>query len=195
MLTSALITLAQKECPDYSRVLLLSFLDEIQKIIFTQEPTEQMKMYSSTTGLDPVLTTTSGTYEYNINTTNGFSSNAWRTSIVYATDINEPEDVTLIDATPGTTYSKVVFKSNPSGNYYIRAYRFPASLTSEAVQLEIPSSLHLSHVYEGLLGILEQIRSGKSDRYMNFMRILVPDAIKRMSNPRMVTTVPYRPCG
>lgn len=197
MLTSALISLASIEAPDWSRIRILTFLDEIQKMIFSQNATKAMRIYDSVTGLDPVLTTSGTSVEYNINTTNGFSHNAWRVYEVYTDDITDPEkDVLTFDATPLVPYARVVFPYTPSGNYYLRCYRSPTTLTSESVQLEIPAGYHLSHVFDGLMGFIEKFRSGKSERYDNFIQNIMPDLVKKMSDgKRGNSDVPYRPAG
>lgn len=198
MLTSALITLAQRDfAVDWSRSKLLTILNELQKMVFTQNATAQMRMYDSATGLDSKLTTGGVIREYNINTTNGFSHNAWRVYAVYSSDIDDPVyDILTFDATPATAYAKVVFPEAVSGDYYVRCYRFPTDITSEAVQLEIPSAYHLSHVYEGLIGFIEQVRSGKSERYQIFMQKLLPELVKKLSDgKRRDTRTTYRACG
>lgn len=181
MQTSALITLLNNEFPDWSRVRLLTYLNEIQNIIFTKSSTNQMRMYDSTTGLDPTITTTHATYEYYINTTNGFSYNAWRVGAVYSEDITDPEDVLVFDAQPGSA-AKIVFKQSPgTATYYVRCYRPPVQLTTETVQLEVPMGYHLTHVYEGIVGLIEINRSGKSERWEKFQRVLLPELITKMS--------------
>lgn len=184
MLTSALITLVQKQYPDVSRVIILELMNEIQKMIYTQNAVSSMKMISSTTGIDPVLTTVAGTYSYDIATTTGFEHNAWRITDVYTSDISEPEDVTLFDATPSEA-AKVIFKENPgTGNYYIRAYKFPTDVSSESIQLTVPNAYHLSHIFEGICGFIEKLRSGKSERYDIFMKSLLPEVVKKLSDTK-----------
>lgn len=197
MQTSALITLINKEVPDWSRVLILSLLDEIQKMVFSQNATEQMRIYDSSTGNDPLLTVTNTVFEYDINTTNGFPNNAWRVYEVYETTIDTPfDDVTCFDAAGSEQYARIVFNKPVSGQFYIRCYRFPISLSSESVQLEIPNAYHLTHVYEGVLGLIEKFRSGKSERYQMFVQKLLPELIKKMSDgKRRVIHTKYRPCG
>lgn len=191
MLTSALVTLAKKEFPDWSRVSIVSMLNEVQNMIFCQDTTVHMLMYSSV-GADPILTTTSGTYEYQISTSNGFSNNAWRVAVVYSSDINEPVDVIKRDAPQGG-YATVIFKENPgTADYYIRAYRFPTQILSESTQLEIPSSYHITHVYEGLVGIIEKTRSGVSGRWDNFIKVLLPDIKMRLNKNESVFYVDYK---
>jgi hypothetical protein len=195
MLTSALITLAQKQFPDWSRTMLLSLLNEIQQMVFTQNCTNQMRMYDDATGKDPLLTTTSGTYEYTIDTTDGFDYDAWRVTDVYDIDINNTStiDWSAVDATSSVA-AKVVFTNDPGvGTYYIRAYRFPTELTTESVQLEVPSSYHISHLLEGLAGFIEVTRSGRSDRWEKFLQKTMPELVEKMNkgNTRSSFT-PYR---
>lgn len=184
MLTSALITLIQKQYPDVSRVIILELMNEIQKMIYTQNAVSSMKMIDSTTGKDPVLTTVDGTYSYDISVTAGFEQNAWRVIDVYAEEISDPEDVNLLDATPNDA-AKVIFKDNPgNGDYFIRAYRFPTEVSSESIQLTVPSAYHISHIFEGVCGFIEKLRSGKSERYDIFMKGLLPDMIKKLSDTK-----------
>lgn len=181
MLTSSLITLAKKEFPDWSRIQLLGMLNEIQRIVFTQNNTRQMRMYDSTTGKDPILTTVDGTYVYEINTTNGFDYNVWRVTSVYNDDIYDPIDVIKYDATPSNS-AIIVFNENPgNAEYYLRCFRQCSDLTSETTQMEIPHAYHLSHIWEGLCGLIEKYRSGKSDRFLYFMEKLLPDLILKIS--------------
>lgn len=197
MLTSALITLAQKEFPDWSDTLILQFLNEIQRMVFTQNTTDQMRIIDTSTGKDPILTTTSGIYSYDINTTNGFPYNAWRVCEVYSSDIDSPTDVFTYEATPATAYAKIIFSSDPgTGSFYVRGYRFPIVLGSASTQLEIPAGYHISHVYEGLAGLIETFRSGKSERWNVFQKTLMPEIIRGMSEgKRRNTNSPYRICG
>ena len=207
MLTSALISLANSEVPDWSRVRILTFLDEIQKMVFKQNATAQMRMYDSTKGLDPLLTTDGTKVEYNISKTNGFPYDAWRVYMVYNTIYAghdyykhpEPQalkNILTFDATPATPYARVVFHEKPTGSFYIRCYRSPTTLDKESVQLEVPEAYHLTHIYEGLMGFIEQFRSGKSERYQIFIQKLLPDLIKRMSDgQRRNKDTRYRSCG
>lgn len=197
MLTSAIITLAKKEFPDWSDELIRTFLNELQRMVFTQNATAQMRIYDSSTGVDPKLATTSGVYEYEINTSAGLPYDAWRVYEVYSNEIDDPEDVLTIDATASSSNAKVVFPKDPgTGTYYVRCYRFPTQITANSVQLEIPHAYHLSHVYTGLCGLIEQARTGRSERWEKFERVLLPDLIKRMSDGRRMNHfTPYRSCG
>ncbi len=194
MLTSALISFINQEVPDWSRTKILLILNEVQKMVFTQNATSAMRMYSST-GTDPILTGTN-TYAYDIKTP-AFSHNAWRVYAVYTEDIAYPnKDVLTFDATPSIPYARIIFPNNVSGEYYLRCYRSPTELTTELVQLEVPEAYHLSHIYEGVMGFIEQFRSGKSERYQFFMQTLLLDLVKRMSDgQRRNSETQYSACG
>jgi hypothetical protein len=211
MLTSALITLANSEVPDWSRVRILQFLNEIQQMIFAQNGTAQMRIYDPDTGLDPVLEA-DGSIEYNVTATDlGITHDSWRVYDVYqaygsngtydygyndAQNIDSLKNVLTFDATPDTPYARIVFPFKASGSYYLRCYRLPNPLVNEKVQLEVPAAYHLSHVYEGLMGFIEQFRSGRSERYQYFMQKLLPDLVKRMSDgQRRNTETRYSHCG
>lgn len=181
MLTSSLVALTQKQFPDFSEVLIIELLNELHRYVFTQVPTERMKMYSST-GTDPVLTTVAGTYEYTINTTAGFSNNAWRVTNVYQ-DETDYVDVITYDAVGSSTGATVIFREDPgTQNYYLRCYRFPTEITSISKQLEIPSNYHLTHIFNGIVGLIERFRSGRSDTWDEFVKVLAPDMIAKMNN-------------
>lgn len=193
MLTSAIVTLAQKQFPDWSSTMIVELLNELHKYIFTQVPVERMRMYSTTTGTDPILTTTAGTYEYTINTTNGFDYNSWRVVKVYQ-DETDYVDVITYDAVSSSTGAKIVFREDPgTQDYYIKAYRFPTNITSVSSQLEIPATYHLTHIYDGLVGIIEKFRSGRSDTWEMFVKIKAPELIKKMSDAR--TSIPFSNYG
>lgn len=182
MLTSSIITLAQQRYPDVSRVMFLEYLNQIQKMIYAQNAVSSMRLYSTTTGKDPVLTTVDGTYEYIITSLTGTSYLPWRINVVYLETIDKPTDVMVIDAPP-SGYCKVIFRDNPgTQNYFIRGYKMPTELTSESMQLTVPDSYHLTHVFEGLCGIIENARNGKSEKWEVFTKILMPDLTKKLSD-------------
>lgn len=209
MLTSALISLINTEAPDWSRVRILTFLNEIQQMVFAQNATAQMRIYDPVTGLDPVLVA-DGNVEYKITATDlGITHDSWRVYEVYDRyhDMQgyhynhhvypDPvKNVLTFDATPDTPYARVVFPFAASGNFYLRCYRFPNELTSEKVQLEVPAAYHLSHICEGVMGFIEQFRSGKSERYAYFIQKLLPDLVRRMSDgQRRNSETRYSHCG
>jgi hypothetical protein len=209
MLTSALVTALKKEFPDWSRTEILDMINEVQKIVFTQRPTAQMRIYnnalsSSTLGLDPTLNTTAGVYEYQINSstcTMSSGTRAWRVVSVYKDDEEEQEEITTFDgsANDDSLCAKVIFDSDPgttTNTYHIRCYKYPTEITVESIRTIIPEQFHRSHLYEGVAGFIEKFRSGKSDRWDIFFKILLKEILQQMSEGRRRSTdVPYRNCG
>lgn len=182
MLTSAIVSLVQKQYPDWSETMIREILNEIQRLVFTQNTTQHMRMYG-TTGKDPILNTVAGTYEYNINTGSGFTYNAWRVTDVYSSSIDYPTDVMKFDADPVTSCARIVFKEDPgTSSYYVKAYKLPPQITSTSIQLSIPHAYHFTHVFEGICGFIEKFRSGKSERYDMFIKYLLPDMVYKISN-------------
>lgn len=182
MQTNSLVTLIKKQFPDWSRQMILEFIDEVQRIVFTRTPTRQMQVLDTTTGKDPVITVSSAA-EYSVSTSTGFPADVWRVTEVYETDITEPADVICYDATIETP-ARIVFSEPVSGQYYVRAYRFPTKIETESIQLEIPESYHITHVLNGVAGLIEQTRSGRSERWDYFLQRQLNEIVKGMSNGR-----------
>lgn len=184
-------------------------INDVHKIVFTQRPTAQMRVYnnalsSSTTGLDPTLTTTAGTYEYLINsttTTMTSGTRAWRIVSIYENDEEDPISVTTFDGTANddSLCAKIIFDADPgttSNKYHIRCYKYPTEISVEATRLQVPEQYHRSHIYEGVAGFIEKFRSGKSERWDVFFKVLLKEILQQMSEGRRRTTdVPYRNCG
>ena len=173
--------------------MILEFIDEVQRIIFTQNTTRQMRVLDPLTGKDPVINV-SGQVEYPVSIDMGFSTDVWRISSVYVSDITEPEDVICYDATVDEP-AKIVFNDVTSGAYHVRVYRFPKRLETENDQLEIPEAYHITHVLNGVSGMIEQTRSGKSDRWDFFLQRQVTDIVKRMSDGKGSRSCFVKPRG
>ena len=181
MRTNSLVTLIKKQFPDWSRVMILEMINEVQKIVFTQTPTRQMLVRDPDTGKDPVITV-SGVAEFPVPSKEaGFPADVWRVSQVYSSSIDEPLDVICYDSSVGEP-AKIVFPSVTTGAFHVRTYRYPTKIESEDDQLEIPESFHITHVLNGVCGLIEQTRSGKSDRWDFFLQRQVNDLVKKMSN-------------
>lgn len=183
MVTRALIAYIKKEAKDASDDYIRELLNEIQLMVYTNKTMYHMQLWDSATGKDPKFTATAGTYEYTVSTAEGFADNAWRVTAVYtlANGIDNPTDTILIDGDPNG-YAKIRFKADPgTQDYYYRAYKFPTEITTVTTPLTIPASYHLSHVAEGVIGILEKNKSGQSQRWVDFINKLLPDMINGIS--------------
>lgn len=195
MNTRSLITFIQKEAKDWSRSDILTLLNEVQRIVFSQKPNNHMRVINTSSEYeDPALTTTSGTYEYTIDTSNGYSYDAAFITAVYtdSNGIEFPEDVQLYAATPAEG-AKIVFKENPgTTTYYMRVYKLPSSISSEAVNLSIPHAYHLTHVVEGVLGYIEKAKSGESRRWEMFKERLLPEIVRGIDSGNTHIIIDYK---
>ena len=184
MLTSSLVNLLKKQFPDYSNQNLLDIINEVHRICLTTKPVGQMRLYeaTSTNGTGDIsLVTVADTYEYEIDTANGFSSDVWRVTDVYDTVISEPADVICYDAQKNVP-AKVVFKSNPSGTtYYLRCYKMPTEITSPSIQLQIPESRVFSDFYEGVCSFIQLLTNGSPDRWIMWQRVSIPKILSDMN--------------
>ena len=171
MRTTALIKQIQRDAPKWSSEDIRELINEVQRYVYSN-PISQMRMYDTSTGSDPILNTTSGTYEYSIGTSNGFSYDASGVYVVYTslTDIDGSKvSVDIIPATE-TDAAKVRFIDTDPGTstYYVWAFRKPPEITSSSVQLTIPPDYHLTLVKKGVMGLIETSDSGKSSQWEEF---------------------------
>jgi len=197
MQTRSLITLVKKQANDWSRENIREVLNEVQNYLCMQKPLNYFRMKDTTTGKDPILSTTSAAYEYDIGTTELFPYDAWWVERVYKSE-DDYEDgygksadgsdsdysVTRI---PGDdeNVAKVIFNTAPNGDYYVECYRKPTQITDESIQLTVPISYHLNTVYEGVVGWIEMSTSGRSDRWTKFETVLAPKFQNLMNRGRV----------
>lgn len=174
MLTKSLITLIQRKAPEWSDENVREIINEIQKIMLEGTPLEFTRVKDTATGKDPLLTTTSTTFEYEISTADSFPADAAWIHSVYSTDPDCP--VTGVRVVPATPSSKatLIFDSAPSGQYYVWYYKKTTEILSVSTQLTVPPQYHLDTVYEGVLGMIEQIDNGASVRWEKFEQRLLP---------------------
>lgn len=192
MQTSQIITLLKRTFNDWSREDILSLVDEVQKMVFSQRPTNEMRIVDTTTGKDPILSTVAGTYSYDLTEANGMPSDFWRATSIYVLDPTEQTPALFFDGKSGVA-CKIVFKDDPgTGSYYVKGYRYPTELTAETIQLEVPEAYHMTYIFEGVAGIIEQLRTGRSDRYINFETKLLPKLASKMSENSYDNYTPYR---
>lgn len=144
--------------PDQSPEVLLTVLDEIQTIVYSQNCLQTQKIES--TGLPPFLATTDGTYEYNCPADCRQTAAVFSLSSTIRRYDTRPVGPTrnyyfrnkgyaLIGASSRDAYSgqvaKVFFEANPGTTtdvYYHLYYIKPTALSDVSVQLTIPEELH-----------------------------------------------------
>lgn len=192
MLTNSLISLIKKSATTWTVDNIRELLNEVHRICLTTKPVGQMRVFDISTGKDYLFTTTNNTFQYEITTTEGFPYNAWRVTNIY-TDVDDPEgsavDFVNTDALQDTACT-VLFKENPgTSQYYFTYYKKPVEISSTSIQLDIPPQYHLDIVKEGVHGLIELSDNGRSERWNNFMNILLPRLLFNMNDGSK--TVPY----
>jgi len=184
MRTTALIKQIQRDAPKWSSEDIRELINEVQRIVYSN-PVSQMRMYDTSTGSDPILTTTAGTYEYSIGTSNGFDYNASCVYIVYTslTDVEGSRVSTDIIPATETDAAKVRFIDDDPGSstYYVWAFRKPPEITSTSVQLTIPPDYHLTLVKKGVMGLIETSDSGTSRQWEDFERFYKTKFLTKMN--------------
>lgn len=186
MQTSSLIALIKREAPEWSNGEIRELISDVQLIMYGK-PLETQRMYDTTTGLPPVLTTSAGTYEYEISTGGGFDDNALfveyissttdpETAYNYKEDREEfGENVYSIPGVRGTA-AKVCFKEDPGANdFYVHAFKKPSSISMQYTNLSMPEHWHLTGVRVGVIGIIELVEHGVSRNWNTFLADVIPN--------------------
>lgn len=194
MRTAALIKQIQREAPKWSTEDIRELINEVQRIVYSN-PVDEMRMMDTSTGFDPLLSTTAGTYEYTINTAAGFDYDAQIVYLVYTTKTDPQgtkQSVDVIEATE-TTAAKIRFRGTDpgTGSYYVWAYRKPPQVTSTSVQLTIPPQYHLKYVKEAVMGQIELSDSGRSDRWEKFETEQLPKLLSKMNSKSSTRGLSY----
>jgi hypothetical protein len=175
MQTRALITLVKKQAPEWSPENIRELVNEVQNILLMKRPVGFMRMLDTTTGKDPVLTTVAGTYEYEISEAEGFPADAGFVYEVHTGDPDTPvENVHVAQAT-NTDAATLTFDEDPgSTDYYVWCYKKPEQITAVTTELTVPMAYHMDTVFEGVVGLVEKMSSGVSDRWEKFEKVLCP---------------------
>jgi len=197
--TSQIIDWVKQDAPGWNRTGvhgILPILNEAHNIL-AQNETEQMVAYDASTGRFPLLTTTAGTYQYDM------PSDIWRVNevLVEASSYNEYDlnyslnvisgtnskkfyqrkwyrgkeyiritGIKTIDARRGQN-CKVIFDFDPGTGslFYYRGYLKPTQITSERIELIIPEKFHLSHVVPAVIKLIEGFQNHTWDKSLAFI--------------------------
>ena len=181
---SALVTFTMRKLNGYSRTEVAQLYDEVQLMIFSA-PTELMRYRDPSTGQDPVLTTTAGTFEYELDAaTIGVDTmlvgNVYDdgSSIIVAYDqmVNSSEIRASTKRGDSSTKAKVIFSEDPGDReYQVECYRYPTRITSPTVEPEIGEDLRLRFLYPGVTALVETFEHGAlSEAQEKFERETIP---------------------
>lgn len=168
MKTSSLISRIYRAFPSTTR---LDIKDEINIAldILIDRPLAMMRVKDSSTGLDPVLTTTDGVFEYTINATSIGEDVKWveRAYTGEESDIADYDNIIFTSRQLGDSDITITFAEDPGGNdVKLTAYKGPTTILSESypVNIPLPNEFVIKYLFELVAGNLESLYHGKSVR-------------------------------
>jgi len=179
MKTNAFIDMVLMSVPSATRPNILNIINFAIGYIIDR-PLSIMRYIDPTTGLDPVLETVTGTFQYtlsngatgwsgpDISFVNGVSSDStnFDEELVYGSAYNA-----------GNSSATITFKEDPgTTTYYVQAYRKPLTLLSETHNngiIPFPDNL-IHQLMEFVVSIIERNFHGQSARYDNFIQSELP---------------------
>lgn len=107
-------------------------------------------------------------------------------------DIRDPSG---LDADPRFTFHED--PGTTTDRYYVEAFYRPVQLTSESVPLSLDSNLWEGVLIDGVVGMIEDVENGRSDRLEKFRNVHVKkfrNYMNRHSNERRESQMPIREC-
>lgn len=174
MTTKELINEILRSVPSATRVDIRSELNAALRIIFNK-PLEIMRIKDTSTGKDPVLTTTAGVFEYELDAA-AIGVDAKYVTRVYQGSETDPDDCDDVSwnvrELTGTNNSVILFEEDPGGaEYFITAYKHHDKIVSETVPavFPFPEEFIQEHLIALVVGRLEEKYHGKSLRLDEFM--------------------------
>ena len=172
MKPTALINDLLRIAPTWSRIDLLKEINTVQSMILSiVQPS--MRIIDVGTGKDPVLTTTSGVFVYELTAAGAFGYDVLRIENVRSLDGEEllrtyngydrygSVEVINSQKASGGSKAKVIFNFDPGGaEYYIGCYSAPAELVSENIHISLPDEYVFTHLFNGVAGRIEEFEHG-----------------------------------
>lgn len=183
MNTRSLITKIQRNAPDWSRTEILDIVNDVNRIMMSHELMINL-VTDTSTGRDPVLTTSDGTYSYEISQANGFPADGLYIVDIYKDVQADPDygiyqrsrnynDIRFVRGASSVN-AKIIFGFNPGVNdYSVRYYKQPTEITSESISLDVPDEWH-ELVREGVIAQIQDMEHGKSDAWKRFQEGELP---------------------
>ena len=184
MKTSAFIDRIVREAPSWTRPNILLEINYALDIIFDR-PLRMMRIKDTSTGLDPVLTTVAGTFEYEINAA-AIGEDAMFVRRAYTGLEEDPTcyDTDVYSSLETGANAKLLFKEDPGGTeYHVEAYKFPTKVVSETfpTTLPFPDQFIIRYLYDLVAGNIESMSHGKSVRLDRFYAEKLPELHGRLN--------------
>lgn len=188
MQTSALITLIQRQAADWTSEEIRELINDVQFWMMSK-PLAFNRAIDSSTGKDQYLPTTTDTYRYTIDTSNGFDSDALFIESVYPVSSPPKEPAYNLSVSNGTDVTTtigtisgaatVTFCNNPgttTTTYYVRYYKKPTEVSTQQTNLTIPEAWHIPGVRAGVLAIIESVEHGANGpKWNDFTENVLPN--------------------
>lgn len=209
--TSQNVSWIRYRLPKYTRQEILTVLDEVQLIVYSEDVT-QTEYIDPATGLPPFIATTAGKFDYACPancrrviavfsdspiTTYSRTRPTPQTRRYYYRNLGYFEmAVNQRDALPGGVAARVIFQEDPgttTTDYYLQYYVQPTPLTSEAIQMTLPEHTHW-RVRQGVLSMLsseEYGQTGFDDAVMEKVTRVIRNQLNRGAQSRTGRT-PWR---
>jgi len=193
MNTKEFVTYVKRIAPAWSRPDILEFAEIAQGTVLSV-PVERMRFRVE--GKDPILTTVAGQHRYELSSSNfgediAFIGNVYPVNYYtnhYGKTIADPVMASTTKAS-GNTNAIINFVEDPGdAEFYIKCYRRPKKLLSEAIDFEIPDDQLIPGLMKGVIGLIETAEHGTSNAYAEFLKVYMPD-IRHSMNDEGHTTV------
>jgi hypothetical protein len=173
MKTKQFIDRVVRVCQSVPRSLIIEETNNALDILFDR-PLAIMRVYNASTGLDPVLSTMAGTYQYtsgDLNTT----ENIAYLGRVYSDPLDKDggTDV-IVDHNNRVLHGESItinFSEDPgTANYYVETYKKPTYILSEnsPVYIPFPDEFITKYLFELVVGNIELMSHGQSSRLEKF---------------------------
>lgn len=215
MQTSALISELRRDHPDWSRMALLTLVNDIQDLIFAV-PTEFMLFKDTVSGGNYPLETTTGALEYTLDAVSdpygGGETSFARIMHIGSVSTSKTDDGVYNNASvtespvyqifQGSSYAgaKIVFEDDPgdgsldqdnndsgSVQYFLEAYKAPTELTTESVSLTLPDNYHID-LMDAVSARIYKRTHGNMQSWRDFVENVLPKIRDGLNNSTHTAT-------
>lgn len=195
MLVSEMVSYITKNNPDWDTVIVLSFIDEIQRRMLSH-PLKTREVFAGD-GKHPQIVITNDLKVYPI-------EDAIHVASVYACDVRTPIDYSIIPQTEVKPL-EIQIIGDYEGTVRVQYYKKPSKV-SFGTELEIPQQYHYNTVIKGVQGLIDENENGAgtSEEMLDFERNRLskfwhdmnwesrPRAMNRKSSDRGIRSYGYR---
>ena len=204
MTLSSLITLISRQFPGWSRPAVKDFISDVQGIIFSV-PLGYMRVTDSKYGTDYQLSTTAGQLKYTLDAvsdphgdssvtypaimfTGGVTNSPSIYPSTYSMSTNNTGPSVIVSQGDDSKSATILFADDPGStvyglncSYYVKAYKRPTELLSEATALDLPSSYHID-LATGVGAMLEKMSNNSRNEWKEWVAVTLPQIRYGLNN-------------